>query len=88
MVMFGAIGWLICRCRRHRCVDRVSAGKTIYNRLVCWSRLGVFNNIFAELRRKGGKLSRLIALAASLLKKGPVPRRIRRTIGFRMVGRD
>jgi hypothetical protein len=37
---------------------RISAGKTICNRFMCWSRLGVFNNIFAELRRKGGKPSR------------------------------
>jgi len=30
--------------------------KTIYNRFVRWSRcLGVFNKIFAELARKGGK---------------------------------
>jgi transposase len=28
--------------------------KTIYNRFVRWSRPGVFNNIFAELARKGG----------------------------------
>src|ERR1700722_2197276 len=29
--------------------------KTIYNRFVRWSRLGVFNKIFAELARKAGK---------------------------------
>ena len=29
--------------------------KTIYNRFIRWSRLGVFNKIFAELARKGGK---------------------------------
>lgn len=52
--------------------------KTIYNRFVRWSRLGVFNKIFAELARKGGKPSRLMIdaihlkahrTAASLLKK-------------------
>ena len=52
--------------------------KTIYNRFVRWSRLGVFNKIFAELTRKGGKPSRLMIdathlkahrTAASLLKK-------------------
>jgi len=32
--------------------------KTIYNRFVRWSRLGVFNKIFAELARKGGKPER------------------------------
>jgi putative transposase len=53
--------------------------KTIYNRFVRWSRLGVFNKIFAELARKGGKPRRLMIdatrlkahrTAASLLKKG------------------
>jgi putative transposase len=33
--------------------------KTIYNRFVRWSRLGVFNKIFAELTRKAGKPRRL-----------------------------
>jgi transposase len=42
--------------------------KTIDNRFIRWSRLGVFNRIFA-------------ALAASLLEKGDVPRRIGRTKG-------
>lgn len=31
--------------------------KTIYNRFIRWSRLGVFNKIFAELARKAGKPS-------------------------------
>src|SRR6266480_2091365 len=53
--------------------------KTIYNRFVRWSRLGVFNKIFAELARKAGKSDRLMIdathlkahrTAASLLKKG------------------
>ena len=34
--------------------------KTIYNRFVRRSRLGVFNKIFAELARKGGKPERLM----------------------------
>ena len=34
--------------------------KTIYNRFVRWSRLGVFNKIFAELARKAGKPRRLM----------------------------
>jgi len=29
--------------------------KTIYNRFICWSRLGVFNRIFAGLAGKAGK---------------------------------
>ena len=53
--------------------------KTIYNRFVRWSRLGIFNKIFAELARKAGKPRRLMIdathlkahrTAASLLKKG------------------
>jgi putative transposase len=56
--------------------------KTIYNRFVRWSRLGVFNKIFAELARKAGKPRRLMIDAthlkahrtvASLLKKGLFP---------------
>ena len=56
--------------------------KTIYNRFVRWSRLGVFNKIFAELARKAGKPHRLMIdathlkahrTAASLLKKGLFP---------------
>lgn len=56
--------------------------KTIYNRFIRWSRLGVFNLIFAALAGKGGKLDRLMIdathlkahrTAASLLKKGLFP---------------
>ena len=56
--------------------------KTIYNRFIRWSRLGVFNRIFAELAAKGGKPDQLMIdathlkahrTAASLLKKGLYP---------------
>ena len=56
--------------------------KTIYNRFVRWSLLGIFSKIFAELAAKGGKPSRLMIdathlkahrTAASLLKKGLFP---------------
>jgi putative transposase len=56
--------------------------KTIYNRFVRWSRLGVFNKIFAELSCKAGNPRRLMIdathlkvhrTAASLLKKGLFP---------------
>jgi len=56
--------------------------KTIYNRFIRWSRLGVFNRIFAELAAKGSKPDRLMIdathlkahrTAASLLKKGHFP---------------
>ena len=40
--------------------------KTIYNRFVRWSRLGVFNKIFAELARKAGQPSRLMIDATHL----------------------
>jgi putative transposase len=50
--------------------------------VVRWSRLGVFNKIFAELAGKGGKPERIMIdathlkahrTAASLLKKGLFP---------------
>lgn len=56
--------------------------KTIYNRFIRWSRLGVFNRIFSELAAKGGKPDQLMIdathlkahrTAASLLKKGLYP---------------
>ena len=56
--------------------------KTIYNRFIRWSRMGVFNRIFAALAAKGGKPDRLMIdathlkahrTAASLLKKGMFP---------------
>ena len=56
--------------------------KTIYNRFVRWSRLGVFNRIFAALAGKAGEPDRLMIdathlkahrTAASLLKKGLFP---------------
>jgi putative transposase len=52
--------------------------KTIYNRFIRWSRMGVFNKIFAGLAAKGGKPDQLMIdaahlkahrTAASLLKK-------------------
>ena len=58
------------------------AHKTIYNRFVRWSRLGVFSKIFAALASKGPKPERLMIdathlkahrTAASLLKKGLFP---------------
>jgi len=56
--------------------------KTIYNRFIRWSRLGVFNKIFAALAANGGKPDQLMIdathlkahrTAASLLKKGLFP---------------
>lgn len=54
--------------------------KTLYNRFVRWSRLGVFNRIFAELAGEGDSTLMIDATslkahrtAASLLKKGLYP---------------
>ena len=56
--------------------------ETIYNQFIRWSRLGVFNRIFAEQAGKAGVPDQLIIdathlkahrTAASLLKKGLFP---------------
>ena len=56
--------------------------KTLYNRFVRWSRMGVFNRIFTQLAAKAGTPERLMIdathlkahrTAASLLKKGMFP---------------
>lgn len=56
--------------------------KTLYNCFLCWSRRGVFNNIFTELAKTAGKDGQLMIdathlkahrTAASLLKKGSFP---------------
>lgn len=56
--------------------------KTLYNRFVRWSRMGVFNQIFSELAGEANKPDGLMIdathlkahrTAASLLKKGMFP---------------
>jgi transposase len=56
--------------------------KTLYNRFIRWSRMGIFNNIFAELAKTADTDGRLMLdsthlkahrTAASLLKKGLFP---------------
>jgi putative transposase len=56
--------------------------KTLYNRFVRWSRMGVFDRIFAALAGQAGEPDRLIIdsthlkahrTAASLLKRGRFP---------------
>ncbi len=56
--------------------------KTLYNRFIRWSRMGVFDRIFANLAGQAGTPDRLIIdsthlkahrTAASLLKKGLFP---------------
>ena len=56
--------------------------KTLYNRFIRWSRIGVFNRIFAALASRAGQPEGLMIdathlkahrTAASLLKKGMFP---------------
>ena len=56
--------------------------KTIYNRFIRWSEMGVFGRIFVELARGGGETEEVMIdathlkahrTAASLLKKGLFP---------------
>ena len=47
--------------------------KTIYNRFVRWSRLGVFNKIFAELAGNAGKPQRLMIDTTHLNVASPMP---------------
>ena len=64
--------------------------KTLYNGFVRWSRLGVFNRIFASLAARAGEPERLMIdathlkahrTAASRPEKGALPRRTGRTRG-------
>ena len=56
--------------------------KTLYNRFIRWSRMGIFNNIFFELSKTAGNDGKVMIdathlkahrTAASLLKKGLFP---------------
>ncbi|GBO81569.1 transposase [Acetobacter aceti NRIC 0242] len=56
--------------------------KTLYNRFIRWSRLGVFDRIFVDLTEQTGRSKRLMIdethlkahrMASSLLKKGLFP---------------
>ena len=56
--------------------------KTLYNRFIRWSRMGIFNNIFFELSKTAGHDGKVMIdathlkahrTAASLLKKGLFP---------------
>ncbi len=46
--------------------------KTIYNRFIRWSRMGVFNRIFAGLATEGGAPDQLMIDATHLKGKRPV----------------
>lgn len=65
-----------------RCACRLWPAEDDLHRFIRWSRLGVFNKIFAALAAKGGKPDQLMIdathlkahrTAASLLKKGMFP---------------
>jgi putative transposase len=43
------------------CTQEYGPHKTLYNRFARWSRLGVFNRIFAELAGKEEKAGQLIS---------------------------
>ena len=59
-LVIGGIVFVIRNGLRWRDAPRVySPHKTIYKRFVRWSRLGVFNKIFAELARKAGNTAPL-----------------------------
>ena len=56
--------------------------KTLYNRFIRWSRMGIFNSIFLELSKTAGNDGKIMIdathlkahrTAASLLKKGLFP---------------
>lgn len=58
------------------------SSRTVYNRFIRWSRLGVFNHIFSELGAKGSKSGRRLIdandlkshrTAASLMDEGLFP---------------
>ncbi|KFL88913.1 Mobile element protein [Acetobacter malorum] len=62
--------------------ESVCPHKTLYNRFIRWSRLGVFDRIFVALTGQAGRSKRLMIdathlkahrTAASLLKKGLFP---------------
>ena len=65
-----------------RCPEGLRPAQDDLHRFIRWSRLGVFNKIFAALAAKGGKPDQLMIdathlkahrTAASLLKKGLFP---------------
>ena len=47
--------------------------KTIYNRFIRWSRMGVFNRIFAELAGRAGEPNRIMIDATHLKAHSPPP---------------
>jgi transposase len=62
--------------------EGLRARKTLYNRFIRWSRLGVFDRIFAALAGEGTRPDHIMIdathlkahrTAASLLKKGMFP---------------
>jgi transposase len=81
-VVSGIVFVLKCGLRRRDAPAAYGPHKTLYNRFVRWSRMGVFNRIFAALAEAAGipetamiEATHLKAqrTASSLLKKGLFP---------------
>lgn len=79
LILSGIIFVLRNRPRWRDAPKEYGPHKTICNRFIRWSRLGVFNRVLAELTAKRGKSAQLMIdathlkahrTAASLLKKG------------------
>ena len=76
------IVYVICGLQWKDAPKAYGPHKTLYNRFMRWSRLGVFDRIFAALASEGPKPERIMIdathlkahrTAASLLKKGTFP---------------
>ena len=59
-ILSGIMHVLRIGCRWQDCPKEYGPHKTVYNRFVRWSRLGVLNKIFPALARKGGKPARIM----------------------------
>ena len=77
----GSCTWSATACNG-RAPKEYGPHKTLYNRFMRWSRLGVFDRIFAALAGEGPKPERIMIdathlkahrTAAGLLKKGMFP---------------
>jgi transposase len=76
-ILSGIMHVLKVGCRWRDCPKEYGPHKTLYNRFIRWSRLGVFDRIFAALASEEPKPERIMIdatqTAASLLKKGLFP---------------
>jgi transposase len=81
-ILSGIMHGLKIGCRWRDCPKEYGPHKTLYNRFIRWSRMGVFDRIFAAVAGEGAKPERIMIdathlkahrTAASLLKKGQFP---------------